>query len=105
MDPGFMDTLEKMREEAGFPFIVTSAYRCPEYNAKVSPTGRTGPHTVGKAIDLHTYGAQTHTLIGLAITHGMTGIGIKQKGPQKERFIHLDRCQEPEFPRPRVWSY
>jgi hypothetical protein len=31
MDPEFMETLEKIREEVGIPFIITSAYRDPTH--------------------------------------------------------------------------
>ena len=103
MDRDFMRKLEAMREAASFPFIVTSAYRCPEHNARVSSTGRAGPHTTGRAIDIAAQGERALWLVANAPRFGFTGIGVRQKG--SGRFIHLDDLQAPDFPRPNIWSY
>lgn len=108
MSPVFMAALVAMRREAGFPFHVSSAYRCREHNLAISPgTGRTGPHTTGKAVDVVVAGNRAHKVIEMAMKHGMTGIGVKQKGPHGERFIHLDMLSGHEAAglRPWVWSY
>lgn len=101
-----MQILEKMREEAGFPFVISSAARCPEHNQKESKTGLSGPHTTGRAVDLLVSGGRALTVIRLGLKHGMTGIGVKQKGWVRDRFIHLD-CIQPgdSVPRPWLWSY
>ena len=39
-----MDLLQKARNELG-PLTITSAYRCPDHNSKVSSTGPSGPTT------------------------------------------------------------
>ena len=97
----FMDRLQAIRDEAKFPLVVTSGYRSPEYNSKISSTGTTGPHTTGRAVDILIRGDHAYRLTELAFAHGMTGIGIAQKG--KTRFIHLDDLTKPG-PRPRIWS-
>lgn len=104
--PEFMATLVKMREEAAFPFEVSSGYRCPEYNEIVGHTGENGPHTTGLACDILIYGERAFVLLKLALKYGMTGIGISQKGDLNSRFIHID-CIQPggQDPRPRIWSY
>jgi len=100
----FMDRVEKLRLSVGFPLPVTSAARCPEHNARVSSTGRTGPHTTGRAIDLGVLGSQAHAVLHAALSMGFTGIGVAQKGAG--RFIHIDDLPNgPGCPRPFIWSY
>lgn len=99
MDPAFMEQLEAIRIRYGRPMIVLSGYRCPEHNARVSSTGRTGPHTTGRAVDIAVRGSDAYQLIRLALEHGMTGIGVSQRDGVP-RFIHLD-----SVPRTAVWSY
>jgi uncharacterized protein YcbK (DUF882 family) len=100
-----MDKLQSIRIAFNAPMIVTSGYRSPSYNETVSTTGPDGPHTTGHAVDIAVRGADAIKLIQIAITFGMTGIGLKQHGPS--RYVHLDdlpndpvRC-----PRPTIWSY
>lgn len=93
----FLKWLEVVRVACGFPFVITSGYRCPDYNEKVSGTGRDGPHTVG-AVDVAVTGGQAIKLIEQAWRHGFNGIGVQQKG--NGRFIHLDRRAAPT-----IWSY
>lgn len=100
MQRDFMDRVERLRVTVGFPLPVTSAYRCPEYNARVSSTGLTGPHTTGRAIDLGVDRERAYRVLAAALQLGFTGIGIQQKG--YSRFIHLDSIAEG---RPTVWSY
>lgn len=99
-----MQRIEQLRSQCPFSFTVTSAARCPEYNAKVSTTGRTGPHTTGRAIDIAVRGAQAWEFLRKAMFMGFTGIGVNEKG--ETRFIHLDDLPNgPGCPRPTVWSY
>ena len=46
-----MDLLQDARNDLG-ALSITSGYRCPEHNNKISSTGLSGPHTTGKAIDI-----------------------------------------------------
>ncbi len=103
MKTGFMQCLSMLRAKLDFPFIITSAYRCPEHNNAISKTGKTGPHTTGMAIDIGVRGDKALQLIKEAILIGMTGIGVNQKGDH--RFIHLDMLNAPNYPRPNIWSY
>ena len=100
----FMERIEKLRIQYGKPMRVTSAARCPEYNAAVSSTGGTGPHTTGRAIDLGVSRGEAWTVLRLAMIAGFTGIGVAQKGDG--RFLHLDDLGNADGqPRPTVWSY
>lgn len=100
-----VERLQRVRTKAGFAFPVNSAARCPEYNDKVSSTGRDGPHTKG-AFDIGLSGGRALRLIELALAEGFTGIGVKQAGPYAGRFIHLDALpNDVGQPRPHIWSY
>jgi len=94
----------EMRKFLGFPFFVSSGYRCPDYNDIVSTTGRNGPHTTGRAIDILCDYEQAFLILSNAKRFGFTGVGVKQKGVN--RFIHLDDLTgSVNRPRPTVWSY
>ena len=51
MDFQFMEELQRIRELCSFGFKVNSAYRCAEYNNKVSKNTK-GQHVTGKAVDI-----------------------------------------------------
>ena len=100
----FMDKIEELRVACGFALIVTSAARCPDHNDKVSGTGRSGPHTTGRAIDLAVDRGKAYLITAMAIKRGFSGLGFKQKG--EGRFLHLDDLPNaPGQPRPVIWSY
>jgi len=108
MDEQFMLLLQKIRIEFGRPMIITSGYRHPDYNQKVSPkTGRTGPHTKGQAVDVLISGRDAVRLFAIAQQMGMTGFGWNQRGPHNKRFLHIDNLPniEGKQPRPTTWSY
>ena len=100
-----VDALQNLREAIGKPLKLSSAYRCPEHNSKVSSTGNTGPHTTGKAIDIKCSGKDAWELLSFAMIRSKVwkGIGISQKGKHSSRFIHLDIIEADN--RPWVWSY
>jgi uncharacterized protein YcbK (DUF882 family) len=102
----FLDRLQMLRAMYGKPMIVTSAYRSPEHNARVSSTGRDGPHTTGRAVDVLVMGGDALALVALAVECGFTGVGLSQKGNHGSRFVHLDDLpQTATRPRPWVWTY
>ena len=51
MGTEFMDKLQILRTHCGFPFVVTSGYRCKGHNEEVSPNSQ-GDHTTGLAVDI-----------------------------------------------------
>lgn len=105
---GFQNQLEEFRQVWGQPMRISSGYRCPDHNARVSSTGRNGPHTLG-AVDVLVWGEEAFELVAEAIAWGWMGIGVSQKGPYASRFIHLDDLEDVadggQHPRPRIWSY
>lgn len=104
MDPVFLEEVDELRHRFGRPLTVASGYRCPRHNAEVSSTGRTGPHTTGRAVDLTVDRAPALEVLRIALALRFTGIGIQQKGAG--RFIHVDNLPNaPGQPRPAIWSY
>lgn len=97
----FVDLLEELRSRVGFPLVVTSGYRCPEHNEKVSTTGKAGPHTTGRAADIAVERGRALTVLRHAVWMNFTGIGLNQKG--SSRFIHLDDLVNDA--RPNIWTY
>lgn len=104
MQYDFIDRLDTLRSILGFPLIVSSGYRCPSHNEEVSTTGKTGPHTTGRAVDFAVHGEEAYKLLAEANKFLFSGIGVNQKSAYKNRFIHLDDLPVGEF-RPRVWTY
>ncbi len=103
MDPTFMRLVQEIRDEFGNPMRVTSGYRCPLYNDIVSTTGKTGPHTTGCAVDIGISGPDAHRLTAILFRRNLYGLGFKQKGPHRSRFIHFDNLIN--LVRPRIWTY
>jgi uncharacterized protein YcbK (DUF882 family) len=104
IDHVFVSELDELRHRLGFPIAITSGYRCPTHNAKVSSTGLTGPHTTGRAADLGVARERAYEVLQTAMLMKFTGIGVKQHGGS--RFIHLDQLPNaPGQPRPTIWSY
>ena len=102
-DPDFLKTLNAIREECGFSFALSSAYRSPENPVEARKEVK-GAHTHGKAVDILASGENALEIIRVAQKHGIQRIGIQQKG--SGRFIHLDACTEEDgFPCPSIWSY
>lgn len=106
MDEESMYAIVNIREEAGFPMNLSSAFRCRKHPAEVRKT-TPGTHNEGKAVDVLIYGARALKLIELALKYSATGIGISQRCKDKsKRFIHIDFSEANETrPRPWIWSY
>jgi uncharacterized protein YcbK (DUF882 family) len=103
IDDNFIVILDTLRERAGFPFIVDSGFRCPDYNDKVSSTGRDGPHTTGWAVDIRAItSTQRFRLIRVAIAANCVRLGWGSS------FIHIDFCNELDatrYPPEVFWDY
>ena len=110
MSHDYMEILERIRLEMKRPLNLSSAKRCPAHNMKVSKTGRHGPHTFGRAVDVLISGADALRLVEVARKYGMSGIGLQQRGPHNKRFVHIDNLgieytKLTGGPRPWLWSY
>ena len=105
MDEEFMRVLQSIRDEIQRPLKISSGYRCEKRNQQVSSTGKNGPHTFAKAADVLISGAAAMRLYDIARKHGVSGIGMSQKGVHSKRFVHLDTLTPEEGPRPTIWTY
>jgi len=102
MVPEFMDKLIALRTNLNFGLFVTSSWRSPELNDRVGGS-KGSAHLQGRAVDIAISGEKAFQLVAEAIKYDFTGIGIKQHGNWKRRFIHLDDLDGPI--RPRIWTY
>lgn len=89
IDPLFVAVLDRIRDSAATPMVVTSGCRCEEHNEKVggSPTSShvMKPGELVAAADISATDSHTRFLIlRAAFEHGVTRIGIAKD------FIHLD---------------
>ena len=113
----FMQKIYELRKFVNSPFYQVSAYRCPDYNDKISRTGKDGPHTFGRAIDFTLKNMYTMKLMEgifqylpslFKKQYIITGIGIKDK-KNGLVIIHLDDLTDDDDPkfsmRPNLWIY
>ena len=99
-----LEKLNAIREACGFPFIVSSGYRCEDHPIeaqKVAKGGSVGEHSLGSAVDIACEGEKAVMLLYMAQVWGVKRIGVNQKG--SNRFIHLGFSDE--LPTPALWSY
>jgi uncharacterized protein YcbK (DUF882 family) len=92
MENVFLKALQEIRESVDRPFVLTSAYRCANYNLEVG--GKlSSRHTIGMAVDISTKGWRSddlhYLMFELTSYHCVnddynTGIGIYRK------HIHFD---------------
>ena len=100
MNDNFMRTLDRIREKAGVPFVVTSGYRCDLHNNSVSSTGFDGPHTTGRAVDIQANSREKALIMKAAMGEGFARFGVGKS------FIHLDNLTEPDgFSENVIWAY
>ena len=106
MDRYFLTCLQSLRNSYNRPMVITSGYRCPDYNDRMSTTGRDGPHTTGMAADIYVTGEDAYDLlVDVFERTWFTGIGVHQRGRWNQRFIHLDTIDISNISRPRIWTY
>lgn len=101
MQAQFMDVLQAIRTEYGKPMVITSGYRHPTHPVEANKLG-TGEHTLGTCCDVAVAGADALRLVGIALRHGITRVGVNQKG--SGRFLHLG-LGGGTLPNPAMWSY
>jgi len=105
MDHQFMIMATDLRNRVGV-MPVSSAVRCLLHNAKVSKfkshTLKANPDGLCHTLDFLTSGKLVPLFISTAIELGFTGIGIHQRGPHNQRFLHIDNLPRPY---PVTWTY
>lgn len=96
LDTRLVDILDKMREECGFPFTITSGYRTVAENAKVGGVSGSA-HTQRLAVDIKlTNPSRRLPIVESALKNGIIGIGIHKD------FTHLDIDDTKDK---RIWIY
>ena len=102
MDSEFMRMLQELRDQMQGPLKVSSGRRCDHHNGPVSTmkNKKNGVHTLGQASDILISGERAMLLFEKARQIGFSGIGLSQRGPHQDRFVHLDTK-----PRKALWSY
>lgn len=97
MDMDFLLRLDRARLEAGFPFVVTSGFRCEEHNRAVGGVVNSS-HLEGLAadIELPEDGALRHRMMAAMLRNFLrVGLGID--------FVHVDVDVTKPFP--AFWRY
>lgn len=95
MDTEFETKIDALRGVCGFPFIITSGYRCPSHpiEAKKPIPGR---HSQRIAADIKITNAHDRYLIvKKAIELGFRGVGVASD------FVHVDLREST----PVIWTY
>lgn len=97
MKQEFILMLDRARELAGIPFVITSAYRSSEWDRAKGRSG-TGAHTTGVAVDIRCNTSRNRFLIVQALLHvGFNRIGIA------DSFIHVDGSETHDSM--VIWTY
>lgn len=82
--------LSALRQAIGRPLIITSGYRCKQYNRKVHGV-KTSYHLFGLAVDVTVPSMNMSNLLKYAKNIMFGGIGIY------DNFLHLDIRSDQEF--------
>ena len=98
LDPDFIDLIQRLRTELGFPLTFSSIYRSESHPAeeiKIRRGKLPGSHALGCAVDIVIHSSRARRLLSLALQEeAITGVGISQTGARARRFIHLDGMSE-----------
>ena len=97
MDVDFLLLLDKVREDAGIPFKITSSFRTPEQNRRVNGSSNSA-HLRGLAVDISARtGRQKIKIVQSALKNGISRIGVGSN------FIHLD--VDKSLTQNTMWTY
>jgi uncharacterized protein YcbK (DUF882 family) len=97
MNQDAVNFLDRMRDIAGIPVVLNSAYRSKAYELGKKRTG-TGAHTLGRAFDIRCIDDGTRwKLIDAAIQVGCTRIGVAKT------YVHVDFS--PVHTQGVIWTY
>lgn len=97
MDEGFLTLMDRVRELAGIPLVINSAYRSKSWEMMHGRTG-TSAHCKGRALDIRcNTSANRFRIVAAAINAGIKRIGIGKT------FVHLDN--DASLPQRVMWDY
>lgn len=100
MEQDFLDLLDRIRETAGIPLVLTCAYRSSAYDKSKGRSGK-GAHTFGCAVDIRCNADSTrYKIITAALKCGVKRIGIGNG------FVHIDNCTRAQgLSENVIWTY
>lgn len=97
MDEGFLALMDCVREAAGIPLVINSAYRSKKWELLHGRTGNSA-HTKGLALDIRCNTSQNrYKIVKAALSCGIRRIGIGKS------FVHLDN--DATLPQGVIWDY
>lgn len=97
MDEAFLAKLDEVRERAGIPLVLNSAYRSKEYEWSKNRSG-TSAHCEGKAVDIRCNSSSNrYKIVKAAMEVGFRRIGIART------YIHLDDASDKA--QDVIWDY
>lgn len=85
MDEKLLSMLDELREKAGIPLVLSSAYRCRAHNSTLKEAVENSSHTKGKAVDIKCYDSATR----FKILKAAFDVGFRRIEP-RETWVHLD---------------
>ena len=92
--------LDELREQCGFPFVITSGYRSLSHPIERAKKTNTGTHPQGIAADIKVRdGVQRFKIVEEAIKLGFTGVGVANT------FVHVDIRALDTNESPVMWCY
>jgi uncharacterized protein YcbK (DUF882 family) len=83
MEAEFMELVDELRHQCGFPFVITSGYRSPQHPIEAKKD-KPGTHAQGIAADIKVINAADRFSLSKALELGFTGIGVENG------FVHVD---------------
>ena len=98
MDQSFMNLLDSIRDLAGIPLVLNSAYRSVAYDKSKGRSGN-GDHPQRKGVDIRcTTSANRYKILKAAFTLNVPRIGVGKT------FIHIGKGVN-GLPQEVVWDY
>lgn len=102
MDEDFLRKLDRAREIAGIPFVITSGFRTPEHQNSLGRDGyavsKKSAHLKGMAADIACdFSGDRFKMVSALMAVNLMRIGIASN------FIHVD-CDQSK-PMQRIWLY
>lgn len=97
MSPDFLLRLDRARDIAGVPFVITSSFRSELDNERVNGA-KNSAHLRGLAVDIRCTTAYDR----YRIVYGLMAAGFMRIGIARN-FVHCDI--DASLPYPRIWLY
>lgn len=98
MDLHFLELLDRIREDAAIPFVITSGFRTVRHNAGLKGSTPNSAHLSGMAADIRALtGRDKWLIVAAGIRNGIRRIGIGRN------FAPVDN--DASLPDPTIWIY